>query len=621
MTERSRQNNPYPLGAHANQSGVRFSFVSDNPDCGIVLYDAKGSEKNRIPFTEEDRIGNVYSKTIENLRPDSVLYGFYKANEAVPDEHAVRFTGRQSFGKKPVKNSFIATLVSEDFDWEQDKCPGILYRDAIFYCLHVRGFTKHASSGVKNKGTFSGIAEKIPYLKDIGITTLELQPAYEFDEVPEDKEEGKPAIYQQEKLTNVNYWGYKKGYYYAPKAAYSADRDATREFKTLVKNLHKNGLELVMQFYFPNEVNQNEIPDILRFWALEYHVDGFHLMGDNLPLEMLTTDPLLADRKLLYYDFDMERIQEYQTESEYPHLAEYNDSYLYDMRRFLKGDENVLNNVLKQMRYIPEHSGRIHYLTNYYGFTMADLVSYDHKHNEANGECNRDGNDYNCSWNCGEEGKTRSTKIKQLRTRQIRNAMCMLMFTQSTPLIFMGDEFGNSQGGNNNPWCQDNGTAWLDWSMQRKNETLFLFWKQLVEFRKEHTILHPKSEFKLMDSISCGYPDLSYHGENAWRPQTESYSRHIGIMFCGKYANHFEKQEDSFLYLAMNMHWESHDLALPRLPKGMMWEPVVMTGEAEPVEERENIRRISPRSITMFIGVPVKEKQRKKSRKATVEKQ
>ncbi len=630
MTELTRKKNPYPLGAQIESDGLRFSFVSEVSDCGIILYDAKSGRKvNRVPFSEEDRVGNIYCKTLKGIRPETVWYQFYQGQETMPDEHAVKFVGRRSFGKEQDIQSLKAAFLPEDYDWEADCCPRIPFNSALFYCMHVRGFTEHASSGVANRGTFLGLIEKIPYLKEVGVTTLELQPAYEFAEFSGENEKKDTLAFELPyeakeygEKKKVNYWGYKKGFYYAPKTAYAAGEDAPEEFRHLVKTLHKNGMELVMQFYFPGEVNRNEISQILRFWVLEYHVDGFHLMGDNLPMEMIATDPLLADCKLLYYDFNQEAVYGQDKEPRYPHLAAYNESYLYDMRRFLKGDENMLSSVLRQMRYIPQKTGRIHYLTNYYGFTLADLVSYDHKHNEANGEGNRDGNDYNCSWNCGEEGVTRSRRIKELRTKQIKNAMCMLLFTQSTPLIFMGDEFGNSQKGNNNPWCQDNATAWLDWNMQRKNSELVEFWKKLVSFRREHPILHPERELRLMDYLSCGYPDLSYHGESAWRPQTESYHRHIGMMFCGKYAKSGGDTEDSFLYLAMNMHWESHELALPKLPKGMRWEKAFSTGNEKMKQEyteTENRREISPRSITVFIGVPIEDKENGKRRKAAVE--
>lgn len=636
MADMKRQKNPYPLGAQPDSGGIRFSFVSENPDCGILLYDVAGGKKMaRIPFSEEDRIGTVYCKTVQDIRAEEVCYQFYSGRAVVPDEHGRKFVKRCAFGREQAPEGWKAGFLPEDYDWENDRHPGLPYSASLFYCVHVRGFTKHASSGVTDRGTFLGLAEKIPYLKEIGVTTLELQPAYEFAEYPFEEEDRNFRPYgvqeppaERSGGKRVNYWGYKKGFYYAPKAAYAAGEDAPAEFRSLVKSLHKNGMELVMQFYFPTEVNRSEILEILRFWVLEYHVDGFHLMGEQLPVDMLAADPLLADCKLLYYYFNSSGGSErdYRREEkdgqEYPHLAEYNDDYLYDMRRFLKGDENMLGSVMKQMRYIPGSAGRIHYLTNYYGFTLGDLVSYDHKHNEANGEDNRDGNDYNCSWNCGEEGPTRSRKIKALRIRQIKNAMCMLLFTQSTPLIFMGDEFGNTQKGNNNPWCQDNPTAWLDWNCLKKNRELLEFWKRLVAFRKAHPILHPEREFRLMDYRSCGYPDLSYHGESAWRPQTESYHRHIGMLFCGKYAE-TEGKEDAFLYLAVNMHWESHELALPKLPRGLRWETAIYTGDGVKTPEgaeRENRRLIEPRSMAVFIGVPEPEKAGQKSRKGSAEK-
>ena len=353
-----------------------------------------------------------------------------------------------------------------------------------------------------------------------------------------------------------------------------------------------------------------EIGNILRFWVLTYHVDGFHLMGE-VPAQALAGDPALTDTKLWYYDFDAAKLYDPAQKPEYRNLAEYRDDYLYTMRRFLKGDDNMLSGVLYEMRHIPANMGRIHYLSNYYGFTLMDMVSYDHKHNEANGEGNRDGNDYNCSWNCGEEGTSRRKKVLALRQKQLQNAFCMLLLTQSTPLIFMGDEFGNSQQGNNNPYCQDNKITWLNWQDKEKNAGLLAFWKQMIAFRKAHPILHPEEELRILDTLSCGYPDLSYHGQNAWRPQTESYNRHVGMMYCGKYAKTKAGADDSFLYVAMNMHWEPQKLAFPKLPKGMEWKLVLATEEAGnilTVQEREEqmadqTRTVAPRSIAVYEGV------------------
>lgn len=615
MANENDNRNPYPLGARPEAGGISFSFASDEADCGILLYDSRtGRQLQRIPFSEAERMGNIYCKTVPDIRPEAVTYRFYKGQEIVPDEHGRAFPGKYVFGKKEEKNGKRAGFISGGYDWAGDRCPRIPYDEAVFYCLHVRGFTKHVSSGVENRGTFAGIEEKIPYLSEIGITTLELQPAYEFTETEGETDRKLPAYWvpgnmPPEDEKRVNYWGYKRGFYYAPKAAYAASGNASKEFKNLVRALHKNNMELVMQFYFPESADRNEIPGILHFWALEYHVDGFHLMGENLPVDMLAGDHLLADKKIMYYGFGQETVYDKINTVRFPHLAEYNDSYLYDMRRLLKGDENMLGCALGHMRYLPDKAGRIHYLTNYYGFTLADLVAYDYKHNEANGEENRDGNSCNLSWNCGEEGAARSRRVRQLRLRQMKNAVCMLLLTQSTPLIFMGDEFGNTQKGNNNPWCQDNGICWLDWGLIKKNRELYEFWKQVVAFRKKHPILHQERRLSLMDHLSCGYPDLSYHGESAWRPCLEGYNRYVGIMLCGKYAKNADGREDDFIYIAMNMHWESHRLALPRLPKGMCWRMAFATAEVKDIPEAageenpDSSVAVEPRSMVVLISV------------------
>ncbi len=617
MTKNNLQNKPYPLGAHIEEGGVRFSLVSKAAACGVLLYDrATGRQLMKLPFTAEERIGNIHCKLVRDLDAARIAYLFYEGDCLIPDERARVFIGKATYGKERTPEDLRAGFPTGEFDWGQDQCPRVPYRSMVGYCMHVRGFTRHTSSGVRNRGTFDGILEKIPYLKEIGVTTIELQPAYEFAEVPTKEERlnrlptsAMPGELDTAGQNKLNYWGYKKGYYYTPKAAYAATKDPVTEFKALVKALHENRMELVMQFYFPHEVKRSEISEILRFWVLEYHVDGFHLLGDNLFADQLAKDDMLADTKIWYYHFDVDSIYGREEQPLFPHVAEYNDAWYYCMRGYLKGDGNTLGNVLYQMRHLPEKAGRIHYLTNYYGFTLADLVSYDHKHNEANGEDNRDGNDYNCSWNCGEEGVTRRQKVKKLREKQMKNALSMLMLSQSAPLIFMGDEFGNSQRGNNNPYCQDNAVTWLDWSGIEKNQTVFSFWKMLVDFRKKHPILRTEREMRLMDYISCGYPDLSYHGQNAWRAQTEGNCRHIGIMLCGKYAWSDQMREDDFLYLAFNMHWESHELALPKLPKGMRWEMVFST-ETQNVEaqagmdgkSKELSRKIPPRSIAVYIS-------------------
>lgn len=615
MTENRLPVKPYPLGAHCEAGVIRFSFVSAKDSCGVLLYDRRnGRILRKIPFTQEERIGNIYCKYVEGVDPSSVSYQFYEEDRIVPDLYARGFDRTFPYGGNQKEEDRRAVFLTDEFDWEQDIRPRLPYEDCICYCMHVRGFTRHSSSGAVHKGTFLGITEKLDYLKESGITTVELQPAYEFSEVMTERELGRDYAYDVGALPEgkfppkdngspkLNYWGYKPGYYYAPKAGYASGKDASREFKELVKAFHKNGMEIVMQFYFPKEADSMDISEILRFWVLEYHVDGFHLLGEQLPVNFIAKDAALADTKLWYYEFNTDEIYGREEET-CKNLAVYRDDYLYAMRKFLKGDENMLGEALYHMRHIPEKTGRIHYFSNYYGFTLADMVSYDYKHNEANGEENRDGNSYNCSWNCGEEGNTRRKKVKELRLQQMKNALCMLMFSQSTPLIFMGDEFGNSQKGNNNPYCQDNAVAWLNWKDLEKNKELYRFWKQLTALRKEHPILHPSKELRLMDYLSLGYPDLSYHGQNAWKPQMESYIRHVGIMYCGKYARTERKEEDVFFYLALNMHWEERRFAMPRLPKGLRWELLFNTAEGKEISvEKECYRELPPRSAAVFVG-------------------
>ncbi|MBO5336269.1 MAG: hypothetical protein J6A94_03960 [Lachnospiraceae bacterium] len=616
MTENRMRVKPYPLGAHLEEDGIRFAFVSAKEKCGIILYDKKtGKKMKKIPFTKEDKKGKIYFKYVTGIKPEEVSYLFYEDEEPVADPYAKAFVSAMSYGKERKETDLKASFVTYDFDWEGDENPKIPYKDCIAYCMHVRGFTKHPTSNVTHKGTFLGLTEKISYLKEIGITTVELQPAYEFLEIPGKRELQK----EHRKLVGIsgmdgeekklNYWGYKRGFYYTPKAGYAFGEDPQKEFKQMVKDFHKNGMEVIMQFYFPKDMTLAEIPEILRFWVLEYHVDGFHLMGERIPMDLILQDGMLCDSKIWYYQFNTDEIYERNEMPQYCNLAEYQDDYLYTMRKFLKGDSDMLGGVMYQMRHIPEKCGRIHYMSNYYGMTLRDMVSYDYKHNEENGEEGRDGNDYNCSWNCGEEGNTRKKKIAALRIRQLKNAICMLMLSQSTPLIFMGDEFGNSQQGNNNPYCQDNKITWLDWRDMEKNKEIFEFWKALVALRKKHSILHPASEFRIMDYASCGYPDLSYHGENAWRPRMEGHVRHIGMMYCGKYALDADRTEDDFFYVAMNMHWEHHRLALPNLPKGLEWQLICSTETVEEkiVEEElgepedgKLIPMIPPRTIMIY---------------------
>ena len=355
----------------------------------------------------------------------------------------------------------------------------------------------------------------------------------------------------------------------------------------MVKAFHKAGIEVIVEMFFPYDAGINMIRDCVRYWVVEYHVDGIHLNCSDAVLEAVANDPLLSRVKMFttYWNGAAGK-------RSYKNLANYNHGFMDCARKLLKGDENQLNEFVSRVKMNDNNTAVINYIANNNGFTLMDLVSYDRKHNEVNGENNRDGEDFNNSWNCGVEGKCRKKKVVELRRQQIKNALMMVLLSQGTPLIYAGDEFGNSQSGNNNPYCQDNEISWLNWKNLDSNKEIFEFVKELIAFRKEHRILHMAEPLRDMDYKSCGYPDISYHSDNAWFASFENYNRHFGIMYCGKYAVDAEGKEDDFIYVAYNLHWEKHKLALPTLPDGYRWD-VVMSS----VENGENLKKEAKKAI------------------------
>lgn len=634
MMQNRAHHNPFPLGVRPlneySRKGIFAAMETTSggkEECGILLFDKKSGEcLKKHTFPECNRMGSVRFDSIPGVEHGKISWLFFEGEHVFADKYGKAYQVSGGYGVLKAADDYRAILPDMDFDWENTSCPRIPYEDSILYCLHVRGFTKHITSGVKGKGTFAGVKEKLPYLKSLGVTALELQPAYEFDEaVPFDsgkkKRTGvkaygldrenpghaeellKTAHIKNEAETvsdifSLNYWGYREGCYYAPKRHYAYGKDPVREFKELVKACHRNGMELIMQFYFPKEVPVALVSDVLRYWTWQYQVDGFHLLGDAVLPGELAADPYLKDVKLLCCEFPVYSLYPDSKAPIHRNLAVYEDSFLYTLRSFLKGDGGVLQEAVERMRRNPKYTGVINYFANYNTFTMMDMVSYNEKHNEVNGENNRDGAEYNGSWNCGHEGRTKKPQVLELRRKLYRNAAAMLMLSQGTPLLFMGDEFGNSQQGNNNPYGQDNNITWLNWNDLKRNQELYAFMKQMIQLRQAHRVFHQHRECLLMDYQSCGYPDLSYHNEQAWKPGFDRESRHVAYMLCGRYA---EGCEDSFWYMAMNMHWEEHDFAMPKLPKGMKWEKFLITGEAAAektaaIEESTSVEMVSEES-------------------------
>ena len=320
---------------------------------------------------------------------------------------------------------------------------------------------------------------------------------------------------------------------------------------------------------------------------------------------------MLAENKLLCPGLDTGRIYG-NTVPLRKHLGEYNRGFQDSMRRFLKGDEDQISSFQYYVKRNPSACGVIQYMANHDGFTLADLVSFDYRHNEANGEGNRDGSSYNYSWNCGAEGPTRRTAILELRKRQMRNAVLLLMLSQGTPLLYGGDELGNSQEGNNNAYCQDNETGWVDWGKARKFSGFTGFVKDVIRFRKAHPILHTSRELRATDYRSLGWPEISFHSEKAWFVNRENTCREIGVLYCGSYAGETEKEQDDFIYVIYNMHWQEHSFALPDLPEGQRWHLAVDSGRKDqeavippgceiPLTEKKSLKA-GPRRILVLIG-------------------
>lgn len=564
---REVQGQPLPLGINISGDHVNFSVaVPEGERCWLLLYRA-GEEEPKERYEMTEAIGEVRFLALEGMDPADYEYNYMIGGEVTVDPYARGLAGRDIWGKERdiQKHEVRGVLKNGRYDWEGDEPLKLPFHSIVAYSLHVRGFTKHTSSGVEKKGTFSGVVEKLPYLKDLGINQIQCMPVYEFEECGRFR----------------NYWGYGQAYYFAPKSAYAASGDGERELKDMVKACHKEGIEVVLEMPFTGDTSKQLMEECLRYYCLEYHIDGFLLNPYVAPMDAIHADPILKHTKILVHDTGFQTV----------------------MRRFLKGDEGMVRDVMYWLRHQSETKEILNMITGQTGFTLRDLVSYDGKHNEANGEQNQDGPDYNYSWNCGAEGPSRKKAVTELRKNQTRNAFFLLLLAQGTPCILAGDEFGNTQKGNNNVYCQDNPVGWLDWSGLDKHPELHDFVKELIAFRKKHPVFWPEKEMTGMTYSKKGVPDVSYHGENAWRVPLEVSSRQLGVYYSGTDRTG-EGDEDCFV--AYNMHWLEHTFALPALPRGKKWYRIASTREgildkAEPLDDQK-FAEVKDRTIMIFSG-------------------
>ncbi len=654
-----RAGRPYPFGASFVPGGVNFAVFSRHATaCTLVLYE-KGSAAPlvEIPFPDEFRIGHVFAMVVFGLDYEQIEYGYrmdgpYKPHQGhrfdpekvLLDPYARAVSGRDVWRQRTYpEDSFQhrSCLVYDDFDWQADRPLQKPLEDLIIYEMHVRSFTRHPSSGVKYPGTFAAIREKIPYLKELGVNAVELMPIHEFDEFEN-------SFYNPETGERlINYWGYSPVNFFAPKAGYAATGQfgmQVDEFKALVKELHRNDIEVFLDVVFNhtaegdetghtisfrgldnqtyymlkpdgryynfsgcgntmncnNPVVRTMVMDCLRYWVSEFHIDGFRfdlasILGRdsrgnplaNPPLlEMMAHDPVLGRCKLIEA-WDAGGLYQVGSFPSYGRWSEWNGKYRDTLRKFLKGDMGQVANMAQRIQGSPDlYAGRgstasINFITCHDGFTLNDLFSYNEKHNWANGEENRDGANDNNSWNCGVEGPTKNPHILALRRRLMKNGMAILLVSQGVPLLFMGDEIGHTKRGNNNTYCHDNELNWLNWDLQPENEELFRFFQACIAFRKAHPNLRRRHHFQQRDAVETHGSELSWHGLEAWNPDWGDHVRTLAFMI-GDTDPVAGAPTDDYIYVAMNMHWENHLFELPQLPPRHRWREFANTGRPTP---------------------------------------
>ena len=595
------------LGATVSKNQVTFTFKGEKEDnCRIVLIHKVTKEKAFISVPEEFSLGSLRSIVVCGLRTQDYNYRYEINGEEQLDPYAKVIVGREIWNdenRKTDKFKVAAGFSIGAYPWGNDKNPEVSKSDMIMYKLHVRGFTMGLKTAGKSRGTFQAVKNKIPYLKDLGITTVEFMPIYEFEEmvipkevkVPDyvklyrDSEECVLPLVAEEK--KLNYWGYGEGNYFAVKASYaSVPEKASIEFKKLVKALHDNGMECIMEMSFTDKTNHTLIIDALHYWVKEYHVDGFHLVGSNLPIITIEQDSILSHTKIFAENFSPSA---YDTKRKYSNLYVYKEEYQYVVRKLVNHHACDMYEFVNQQKKQGEKIGFVNYIASNNGFTLADIFMYNEKHNEANGEDGNDGTDYNLSNNYGIEGFSNKRYLLEIRRKRMRMAYMMLMFAQGVPMIMAGDEFGNTQNGNNNAYCQDNEIGWVNWSQFGKYKADREWLKELIAFRKAQGLINKEVPFRFKDYRSVGTPDLSYHGENAWIPQMDSGKKSIGMLYCGGYAEKNCNTQD--IYIGYNFYLKDIKLGLPIIPEKEWY------FKGEKVENQQFIE-LPPHSIYVLLS-------------------
>lgn len=593
-------------GYGAGYSGSTLYLCAELPflkSAGVIFYDLSGKLLEKVEIPQYLFIGDVACVLVKGIDFENTFYRFFCDEKEFVDPYARELSSDLEYGVIRKEKAFKS--------FENDRFPQISYSDSIIYLLNVKGYTMADNTLKTKKGTFSALSSKIPYFKSLNVTTLMFMPCYEVEKKkPSGKIENAVYSYKDnpKEEPKDNLWGFGKGYHFALKKSFFSTENPENEFKTFIKKLHDNNMEcIVMMQYEPNALKSYVI-ESLKYWVLNFHVDGFRLLGDNLPVREILDDPLFKKTKIITENFDFEGYQPGNL-FKYKNLASIRDTFKNSARRFIKADEDQVGYLSYAVRENSKYFASIRNITDFSGFTLNDLVSYNLKHNESNKENNTDGTDYNYSWNCGEEGPSKKRSVNSLRKKQLRNAMIMSLLCQGTPMILGGDEFLNTQNGNNNPYCQDNETGWVTYRKDKTAKDFQTFVKNLTAFRMRHVILHQPKELMLFDYMSCKASDVSFHSKEAFRIDQSPVSREFGILYYGDYAKQYTGSKEDSVYIIYNMHWEKREFVLPLKTKGKSWKLLYSTdGSTDEAFDEKNAKVYDKesfiageRSITIFL--------------------
>ena len=633
-----------------------------------------------IPFPRDYRVGDVWSMVVFGLDITQFEYAYrvdgpwdpdkgllFDRRHVLLDIYAKAVTGQKVWGERRGKdNVYHARVVRHSYDWGDHGHQRLPMEDLIIYELHVRGFTMGANAGVRAPGTFEGIREKIPYLKWLGVTAVEMMPIFEFDEMLNVRNHAGKQL--------MDYWGYNTVSFFAPNASYTYRQEYNREgseLRDLIRELHEAGIEVILDVVFNHTAEGNEdgsfinfkgfdnniyymltpegsyynfsgcgntvncnhpvvqemIVECLHYWTINYHIDGFRfdlasILGrneDGSPMEYppllqrLAKDPLLADVKLIAEAWDAGGLYQVGSFPAWNKWAEWNGKYRDDLRDFLKGDYWAAPEAAKRIIGSPDlyssdpseqgrsphgylgYNSSVNFITCHDGFTLYDLYTYNSKHNEVNGWNNTDGANDNRSWNCGCEGPSLDPKIEHLRVQMMKNAMAVLMMSRGTPMFLAGDEFANTQFGNNNGYCQDNEISWLNWNYCDRNREMLEFTRDVIAFRRTHDCIR-----RDLKTARCGFPNMSVHAGTPWNALVTKETKAFYVVYAG-----YEESEkrDDIVCVAVNVFWEPVEILLPDLPEGRSWHLYLSSGGEERGMAWKRVT-MRPRSVAILTADP-----------------